>query len=88
MIKKIYNFRSRVLRPSLDSNYSHQDIKPSNSVYLSSEGSLNSTPDNGTKLDGTILCKSYCKSPCKKEINDICGLREFVRKYPDYRSYI
>ena len=26
-------------------------------------------------------CQNYCKSPCKKEINDICGLRKFYNDY-------
>ena len=59
-------------------------------------------PTNGvsrnTRISTTVLiknssrqlysCKKYCKSSCKKELTDICGLREFVRKYPDYRRYI
>lgn len=95
MIKKIYNFRSRALRPSLDSNYSQEeqmgksDISKElgNSENRRNQGSLTllitksyDSKLSHTPLDNLINCKSYCKSICKKEINDICGLRAFLDK--------
>jgi hypothetical protein len=111
MKKKIYNFRSRVLRPSLDSNYSQQnllenkvDTMPNNSPdkkkpFEVRYNGINSYPagNKDTRLNniGDLVniynqspCQNYCKSICKKEINDICGLRNFIIKYPDYRRYI